>query len=96
VSELAAVAITLAKPGCENKLSEELEALIEPTRREAGMLQYEMHRDIREPRYFVFVERWKDEATFNAHCNSVHVAAYLKKTKDWVERSELRVLTKVK
>lgn len=96
MSEVAAVAITLAKPGFDEQLREALEDLIEPTHKEVGMLQYEMHRDLRDPRCFVFIERWESEETFNAHVDSAHVAAYLKKTEGWIEQSGFRVLTKVK
>lgn len=96
MQEVSAVAITVARPGCEERLSEALEALIEPTHKERGMLQYEMHRDLRDPRCFVFIERWENEETFNAHVESPHVAAYLKKTAGWIEQSGFRVLKKVK
>jgi len=96
MSEVSAVAISWAKPGYEAQLAEALEGLLEPTHKEAGMLQYEMHRDVREPRCFVFIERWEDEKTFDAHCNSSHVTAYLEKVADWVEKNTIHVLRKVR
>ena len=96
MSELAAIAITIARPGCEEPLAKALEALIEPTRREAGHLQYDMHRDLRDPRCFVFIERWESEETFQAHVDSPHVADYLRMAAPWVERSEVRALAKVR
>jgi quinol monooxygenase YgiN len=96
MSEVSAIAISVANPGCEEKLAEALDGLLAPTRREQGMLQYEMYRDMRDPRCFVFIERWEDEATFDAHCNSSHVAAYLKKVDGWVESNQIHVLKKGK
>jgi len=96
MSEVSAVAISWAKPGYEAQLAEALEGLLEPTHKEAGMLQYEMHRDMREPRCFVFIERWEDEKTFDAHCNSSHVTAYLEKVAGWVEKNTIHVLRKVR
>jgi quinol monooxygenase YgiN len=96
MSEVSAVAISVAKPGCEAQLSEALEGLLAPTCKEPGMLQYEMYRDIREPRCFVFIERWENEETFNAHCNSSHVAAYIERVADWVESNTIHVLKKGK
>jgi quinol monooxygenase YgiN len=96
MSEVSAVAISLAKPGCEDQLATALEELLEPTRKEVGVLQYEMFRDLREPRSFVFIERWESEETFNAHCNSPHVLAYLDKVAGWVEDNTLHVLKKGK
>lgn len=92
--EIAAVAISVAKQGHEEQLHEALEALLAPTRGEAGMIQYDMHREVDNPRRFVFIERWASAETFEAHVKSSHVAAYLKLTADWLESSELLVLTK--
>ncbi|HEX7908637.1 MAG TPA: putative quinol monooxygenase [Paraburkholderia sp.] len=96
MSEVSAVAISVAKPGCEEQLAEALEGLLAPTHQEVGMLQYEMYRDIRKPRCFVFIERWENEETFNAHCNSPHVVAYIENVADWVESNTIHVLKKGK
>jgi quinol monooxygenase YgiN len=96
MSEVSAVAISLAKPGYEDQLANALDGLLEPTHKEVGVLQYEMFRDMREPRCFVFIERWESEETFNAHCSSPHVLAYLEKVADWVEDNTLHVLKKGK
>src|SRR6185295_3347917 len=58
MSEVSAIAISVANPGFEEKLAEALEGLLAPTHKERGVLQYEMYRDMREPRCFVFIERW--------------------------------------
>lgn len=94
MSEVSAVAISVAKPGCEEQLAEALEGLLAPTHHEVGMLQYEMYRDMREPRCFVFIERWENEETFNAHCISPHVVAYIENVADWVESNTIHVLKK--
>jgi len=96
MTEVACIAISVAKSGYEDRLYEALEGLIEPTRREQGVLQYEMHRDLDEPRRFVFIERWEDADSFWAHVNSAHVAAYLAKVDGWLEHSEFHPLKKLK
>ncbi|MFM0498429.1 putative quinol monooxygenase [Paraburkholderia sp. SIMBA_055] len=96
MSEVSAIAISVANPGFEEKLAEALEGLLAPTHKERGVLQYEMYRDMKEPRCFVFIERWEDEETFDAHCNSPHVIAYLEKTDGWVESNKIHVLRKGK
>ncbi|SDR61342.1 putative quinol monooxygenase [Paraburkholderia tuberum] len=96
MSEVSAIAISVAKPGCEEKLAEALQGLLAPTHKENGMLQYDMFCDTQEPGCFVFIERWENEETFNAHCNSPHVAAYLEKTDGWVESNKIYVLRKGK
>lgn len=95
MAEVAVVANSLAKPGNETRLRQALLALIEPTRREPGVLQYELHQDLAEPRRFVFVERWESQAALAAHAKSAHIEAYKKVVADWVEHAEIRVVSKI-
>lgn len=96
MSEVSAIAISFAKPGYEEKLADALEGLLAPVHEEDGVLQYEMYRDMQEPRCFVFIERWESLETFNAHCISPHVKDYLTKTEGWVESNKIHVLKKGK
>ncbi|MBK9117785.1 MAG: antibiotic biosynthesis monooxygenase [Betaproteobacteria bacterium] len=43
---------------------------------EPGCLVYRVHRSTRDPRLFVFYEQYADEAAFDAHRNSPHIAAF--------------------
>ncbi|MGF6754703.1 putative quinol monooxygenase [Paraburkholderia sp. GAS334] len=95
MSEVAVVAISVAKPGYEEQLREALTGIVGPTRKEQGALQYDLHRDVSEPRRFVFVERWESEAALAAHAKSAHIAACGQAVKDWVEHSEIRVVSKI-
>jgi quinol monooxygenase YgiN len=95
MAEIAVVAISVAKPGHEEKLLEALEGIVGPTRKEKGALQYDLHRDVSEPRRFVFVERWASREALAAHAKSAHIAAYKKAVADWVEHSEIRVIEKL-
>jgi quinol monooxygenase YgiN len=95
MTEIAVVAISVAKPGFEEKLREAAEGIVGPTRNERGALQYDLHRDLREPRRFVFVERWESEDALAAHAKSDHIAAYKAVIADWIEHSEIRVLSRI-
>lgn len=95
MSEVAVIAISVAKPGFEEQLREALEGLVEPTRKEQGALQYDLHRDVQEPRRFVFVERWESQEALAAHAKSAHIASYRKAVADWVEHAEIRVASKI-
>ncbi|MGH8782305.1 putative quinol monooxygenase [Paraburkholderia sp.] len=96
MAEVAVVAISVAKPGDEEKLREAVEGIVEPTLKEHGALQYDLHRDVREPRRFVFFERWESEEALAAHAKSAHIEAYKKAVADWIEHAEIRVLTRIK
>ncbi len=95
MAEVAVVAISVARPGEEEKLREALEGIVGPTRKEPGALQYDLHRDLSEPRRFVFFERWESEEALAAHAKSTHIAAYRKAAADWVEHSEIRVVSRI-
>lgn len=95
MAEIAVVAISVAKPGYEEKLRGALEGIVGPTRKEQGALQYDLHRDVNEPRRFVFVERWESKEALAAHAKSAHIEAYKKTIADWVEHSEIRVIEKI-
>jgi quinol monooxygenase YgiN len=95
MSEIAVVAISVAKPGYEEQLREALEGIVGPTRNEQGALQYDLHRDVQEPRRFVFIERWESQAALAAHAKSTHIAAYRQAIADWVEHAEIRVVSKI-
>ncbi|WP_109479476.1 putative quinol monooxygenase [Paraburkholderia sp. C35] len=95
MSEIAVVAISVAKPGHEEALRAALEAVVGPTRQEQGALQYDLHRDLHEPRRFVFFERWESEEALAIHAKSAHIAALKKASADLIESSELRVVSKI-
>ncbi|HZZ13261.1 MAG TPA: putative quinol monooxygenase [Paraburkholderia sp.] len=95
MSEIAVVAISVAKPGHEEQLREALEGIVGPTRQEAGALQYDLHRDVLEPRRFVFIERWESRDALAAHAKSAHIQAYKQAVAEWVEHSEIRVVSKI-
>jgi quinol monooxygenase YgiN len=95
MAEVAVVAISVAMPGYEQQLREALKVIAAPTRKEQGALQYDLHRDVQEPRRFVFVERGESQEALAAHAGSAHIAAYRKAVADWVEHAEIRIVSKI-
>lgn len=63
-----------AAPGKEGELRAELLLLVDPTRKEEGCIQYDLHTSTTDPLYFAFYEIWRDEACHAAHDNTPHVA----------------------
>src|SRR5438445_3843162 len=66
-----------ALPGQAEKLADQLRALVAPTRREAGCLVYELHRDPQNSGKFMFYERFTSQATLDQHLASPHFKAFL-------------------
>jgi quinol monooxygenase YgiN len=95
MAEIAVVAIPVAKPGDEERLRAAPEGIVGPTRTEHGVLLYGLHRDLREPRRFVFIERWESGAALAAHAKPAHIAACREAAADWIEHAEIRAVSKI-
>jgi quinol monooxygenase YgiN len=93
--EIAVVATFVAKPGHEEKLRETLQAIVAPTREEPGALQYDLHRDIKEPRRFVFFERWASEEALALHNKTPHIEPLGRLLPDLIESGEINVVAKL-
>jgi len=67
------VAEMIAKPGCEERLREELLRCIEPTRAEEGCLQYDLHVATDRPGHFLFYENWTSREALDRHLATPHL-----------------------
>lgn len=67
------VAVIIAKPGSEQTVREALEALMEPTRAEAGNIAYRLTESIAAPGTFITVEEWGDPSDLDVHLQTTHV-----------------------
>jgi len=72
----------------------ELLKLIEPTLKEAGCIQYDLHQDNENPAVFVFYENWESRELWQAHMNNTHLAEYMKTTEGAVASFTLNEMTK--
>src|ERR1700756_3802595 len=61
-----------AKEGQHILLEAELRALIAPTRKEEGCLQYDLHRCADQPGAFLFHEVWETREHHTAHTRTPH------------------------
>jgi quinol monooxygenase YgiN len=73
---LTVVAEMLAKPGKEDELKRRLLALVEPTRKEDGCVQYDLHQSTSEAGRFVFYENWRSREALERHLKSPHLLAF--------------------
>ena len=77
VTKLPKGALTLivmlrAKDGQHLLLEAELRALVGPTRKEEGCLQYDLHRGADQPGTFLFHEVWESREHHAAHTRTPH------------------------
>lgn len=61
-----------AKEGQQLLLEAELRALVGPTRKEEGCLQYDLHRGADQPSAFLLHEVWASREHHAAHTRSAH------------------------
>jgi quinol monooxygenase YgiN len=73
---LTVVAEIYAKPGKEDEVRRHLTGFVEPTRKEDGCIQYDLHVSNDERGHFVFYETWTSEEHLNRHSASPHIQAF--------------------
>ena len=61
-----------AKQGQHLSLESEIRALIAPTRKEEGCLQYDFHRSLDDPNLFLLHEVWASRQHHQAHYHTPH------------------------
>lgn len=62
-----------AKPGKEKQLQAALEAVIKPSRMEAGCIEYRLHQDEENPAQFFFYENWKSKEILQQHTSQPYI-----------------------
>jgi quinol monooxygenase YgiN len=77
MSAVPVVAVLIAKPGSEAVVRAALEALVAPTRDEAGCQSYELYESAVAPGTFVTIESWGATSDLEEHMATPHVAAAL-------------------
>ncbi|MCX5198559.1 antibiotic biosynthesis monooxygenase [Streptomyces sp. NBC_00249] len=77
---VTAVARLQARPGLEPAVREQALALVAATRAEPGNLSYRPYEDPLAPGAWVILEEWQDEAAWQAHLASPHLAEALART----------------
>jgi quinol monooxygenase YgiN len=74
--QISVVARIQAKPGCEERVRQELLKLLTPTRSEIGCINYDMHQAIDDPATFLFYENWTSEEDLERHLAVPHLKAW--------------------
>lgn len=89
---LTVVAEMQAKPGRELDLRKALLSLIEPTRKEEGCVQYDLHVHTDDPGRFVFYENWTSRERLSIHLATPHLQAFIAASADLLSEP-MRVAT---
>ena len=74
---LTVIAHMRAKPGREQDLRDALTALVEPTSKEAGYVNYDLHQAVEDPAVFFFYENWESPEALDAHLAAPHLEQFV-------------------
>lgn len=84
-SELTLVAFLRAKPGQSEELSRRLNALVEPTRAEAGCINYDLHRSNEDETVWMLYENWRSAADLDAHFETPYLKEFVARRAEVLE-----------
>jgi quinol monooxygenase YgiN len=73
MSVLTIIARVKAKPGMEQRMQQDLLALLAPTRSEVGCLTFDLLIDINDPTVFMLYENWESKAALDVHFEQPYV-----------------------
>ena len=73
------------------KLEIALEALVEPTTREDGYVNYDLHQADDDPAVFYFYENWESEAALDAHLSTPHLEQFKSVMDDLLDERGLTI-----
>ena len=68
------IGIVYAKPGKRDELLAILKGFVQPTRQEAGCIEYHLHQEKEDPDLFMFYENWRSRADLEAHLKMPYLA----------------------
>jgi len=77
---LTIIARIEAKENHIELVKKEVLKLIEPTRKEEGCIQYDLHQDNEDPKVFIFFEIWETQELWQAHIENTPLQNFIKVT----------------
>ena len=95
MNHLTIIARIEAKTGKIDLVKAALLKLIEPTRKEEGCLQYDLHQDTENPEVFFFFENWVSRELWQTHMNNVHLKEYMEEAEDLVASFTLNEMNNI-
>ena len=74
-----------AKKGNEGAVEAALQAVVPPTRAEAGCISLNTFRSTRDPRLFYLHSRWVDEVAFDLHATLPHTLKFIETVQSLID-----------
>lgn len=95
MSEIRIVATIIAKDNEVEFVKSATKSIVEPSNRDEGCLQYELHQDNANPNTFIFFEIWQDQQSLDKHNITPHLQDFLKKIEDKVDLLDVKLISKI-
>jgi len=95
MSTLTIIAKLVVRDDAVQSVKAELLKMIEPTREEAGCIEYRLHQENTNPAVFIFYETWRDTESFEQHTETPHFKNYVAAVSDAVIDKALHKLTRL-
>lgn len=77
-----------AKRGMEESVKEACLALVAPSRKDQGCINYDLHRSADDPTLFIFYENWANKEDLEEHLEKPHSLAFDEKTEGMLAEPE--------
>ena len=77
-----------AKRGMEERVKEACQALVAPSRKEQGCINYDLHQSADDPTLFIFYENWANKEDLEEHLEKPHSLAFDEKTEGMLAEPE--------
>ena len=88
---LTVIANMKAAPGKEAELKAALEALVEPTSKEDGFVNYDLHVSIEDSGTFYLYENWESPEQLDAHLAAPHLVDFAARLGDLLDGDGLTI-----
>ncbi len=95
MSELKIVAAIVVKKEFNEELMPVFQTVVNETRKEAGNISYELHRDINNPDKFIILEVWKSQDAIDLHNASAHFKAFVQSIEGKTESLTIDIIEKI-
>jgi quinol monooxygenase YgiN len=78
--KLTVLARVQAKEDAREKVKQECQALVAPSRAEDGCINYDLHQSLDDPALFVFYENWASREALDKHLEMPHSLLFDERT----------------
>lgn len=88
---LTVIAYMRAAEGKRDELRSALVALVEPTSREKGWVNDDLHQSVEDPDIFMFYENWESGDDLDAHLTAPHLTEFAARIPELLDADGLPV-----